>query len=262
MNKKVILISIDGMRPDGFLECKNPYVNELMERSTYCLKASSVMPTVTLPCHLSIFMSVPPERHGTETNVYVPPVRPVEGLFEAVKRNGKRCAMFYGWEELRDVSRPGSLDRAVLSECYTREDNDSYLTDLALEYMAEAAPDFLFLYLVDTDTKGGHDNGWMSEEYLKYVSRAIDCVKRVIEKAADEYTVIVTADHGGHARGHGADMPEDMNIPMFFCGSDFCGGSTLSGISLLDIAPTVAELLEIVPPREWEGRSVLGELLD
>ena len=30
MKNKVILISIDGMRPDGFLECGNPYIEELM----------------------------------------------------------------------------------------------------------------------------------------------------------------------------------------------------------------------------------------
>ena len=28
-NKKVILISIDGMRPDGLIKCKNSYVDEL-----------------------------------------------------------------------------------------------------------------------------------------------------------------------------------------------------------------------------------------
>ena len=27
--EKVILISIDGMRPDGFLACGNPYIEEL-----------------------------------------------------------------------------------------------------------------------------------------------------------------------------------------------------------------------------------------
>lgn len=27
---KVILISVDGMRPDGFLACKNPYIAKTM----------------------------------------------------------------------------------------------------------------------------------------------------------------------------------------------------------------------------------------
>ena len=64
MNRKVILISIDGMRPDGLLQCGNPFVQELMKRGSYTLEGSSVNPPVTLPCHMSIFHSVTPDRHG------------------------------------------------------------------------------------------------------------------------------------------------------------------------------------------------------
>jgi len=34
--------------------------------------------------------------------------------------------------------------------------------------------------MAETDEKGGHDSGWMSETYLEYISRAIDNVKRGI----------------------------------------------------------------------------------
>ena len=71
MKNKVILISIDGMRPDGLLQCGNPYVQELMKTSSYCLKARSAQPSVTLPCHMTMFHSVPPMRHGITTNTYV-----------------------------------------------------------------------------------------------------------------------------------------------------------------------------------------------
>ena len=33
MEKKVILISVDGMRPDGLLQCGNPFVEELMKKN-------------------------------------------------------------------------------------------------------------------------------------------------------------------------------------------------------------------------------------
>ena len=32
MENKVILISIDGMRPDGFLACKNPYIEIISKK--------------------------------------------------------------------------------------------------------------------------------------------------------------------------------------------------------------------------------------
>ena len=85
MNKKVILISIDGMRPDGMQLCGNPYVNELEKICSYTYLARAVEPSVTLPCHFSMTHSVTPQRHGILTNTYIPQVRPVEGIFEKIK---------------------------------------------------------------------------------------------------------------------------------------------------------------------------------
>ena len=259
MENKVVLISIDGMRSDGFEQCANPYIDELKKIASYTLNARTVFPSVTLPCHMSLFHSVTPERHGITTNVYMPQVRPVNGLFEQLKNAGKVSAMFYGWEPLRDVSRPGSLKKADYINAYSFEHTDAMLTDSALDYIAMAKPDFVFLYMVETDEKGGHDNGWMSEAYLDYINRAISNVKRVIEETNGEYTVIVTADHGGHDRSHGSDMDEDMTIPMVFYGPQFAPGKELSGVSILDIAPTIAEIMEVQKAKEWEGKSLISD---
>ena len=97
MKNKVILISIDGMRPDGLKQCGNEYLYELEKMSAYTYTASSMIPSVTLPCHYSMAHSVTPQRHGIITNTYVPEVRPVKGLFERIKESGGKNAMFYGW---------------------------------------------------------------------------------------------------------------------------------------------------------------------
>lgn len=107
--QRTILMSIDGMRPDGLLKCGNPYLDELIKKSSYTFEAKTVFPSITLPCHLSMFHSVPPQRHGTLSNDYVVPVRPVSGLFEVLNMSRKKSAMYYGWEQLRDIARPGSL---------------------------------------------------------------------------------------------------------------------------------------------------------
>ena len=114
----------------------------------------------------------------------------------------------------------------------------------------------MFLYMVETDEKGGHDNGWMSQAYLDRISMAVDNIRRVIEECGDRYTVIVTADHGGHDRMHGTDAPEDMTIPMFYFGKQFAKGVRFSGGSILDIAPTIAKIIGIEPADEWEGTPV------
>ena len=66
-----------------------------------------------------------------------------------------------------------------------------------------------------------------------------------------------TADHGGHDRTHGTDSPENMTIPFIIKGKDFKAGEKLENVSIKDIAPTVAKLLDIVPDQAWEGKSLV-----
>lgn len=223
MDKKVILISIDGLRPDAVETCGHSFVNTLKENGCYSLDASSVVPPVTLPAHTSIFYSVPPIRHGIITNDYMPPVRPIRGLAEQLERADKTCAAFYGWEPMRHVWTSGNMKYSFFVNEYEEDNSDLLLTQEVLSLIARKEPDFVYLYLVETDDKGGHD-------------------------------------HGGHDRGHGENIPEDMTIPMFFVGKEFPKGVQLHGLTLLDLAPTIADLMKISKSREWEGTSVLEKL--
>ena len=110
--------------------------------------------------------------------------------------------------------------------------------------------------MVETDEKGGHDCGWMSDGYLERIKGAIGNVQRVWEELKGEYTIIVTADHGGHDRIHGTDLPEDMTIPMFFIGPAFEPAHQLDNIGILDIAPTIAKIMGVQSDRDWEGKTV------
>ena len=260
MKEKVILICIDGMRPDGFLACGNPFIHNMMELGSYCLESQTVFPSSTLPCHMSMFHSVPPERHGILSNTYVPMVRPVSGLFEQIKLMGGVSDMYYGWEPLRDIGQPKSLTRSAYICARGEDDTDNKLTEIALNRLRSDKPDFIFLYLVETDEKGGHDDGWMSDSYLHYVNVAIENVKKVYELAHEDYTIIITADHGGHDRLHGTQMKEDMTIPTFFIGKHFEPGKQLTGVSILDLAPTIAAIMGVPKAPEWEG-SVLADTL-
>ena len=257
MEKKVILILVDGMRPDGFEKCGNPFAEEIKKLGTSRMNARTVMPSVTLPCHMSLFHSTDPDRHGILSNTYVPQIHYIEGLIDRIARRGGKCAMFYNWEELRDLCRPGdTLDYSLFINEERAPGTDVRITDGAIRYIADEKPDFVFLYLGETD-EIGHGNGWMSEKYLGAINTAIDCTKRVFEALGEEYTLILTADHGGHDRGHGSDMPEDMTIPIFCVGSDFEKGVSLPGGSIKDIAPTVAKVMGIDPVREWEGKAMI-----
>ena len=251
---KVVLIFVDGMRPDALVNI--PEVAAMKAASTHCLAATTVMPSVTLPCHMSLFHSVDPDRHGTTTNIYMPQVRPIAGLCEVLARAGKKCAMFYDWEELRDLTRPASLVKA-----YFRRGNllgyagiDAELTQNALDYLATGEADFTLIYMGEPDA-AGHNFGWMGEEYLAAVGRCWHNIDRIRQSLGKDYTVIVTADHGGHGRSHGCDIPEDMTIPILFEGPAFSADTAMEGVNIKDLAPTITTLLGVAPDAEWEGKS-------
>ncbi|MBQ9921623.1 MAG: hypothetical protein IJO52_05515, partial [Clostridia bacterium] len=63
------------------------------------------------------------------------------------------------------------------------------------------------------------------------------------------------ADHGGHDRCHGADIPEDMTVPLIIK-SDLVKPGKLESSNIRDIAPTVAKILGVNKPVEWEGKEL------
>ncbi|MCU6711389.1 alkaline phosphatase family protein [Paenibacillus sp. J5C_2022] len=257
MGEKVLLISVDGMRPDSLEAAGHSFVKEMMKKGSYTLHAQTVMPSVTLPCHMSMFHSVPPERHGIVDNVYTPQVRPVAGLCEQLRSHEKVCAFFYNWSELRDLTRPGSLAySSYISGDISYEASNKKITEQAIDYMNQDAPDFTFLYLGHVD-EAGHKYGWMSAEYIQAVHDSWACIEQAACAIPEQYTVIVTSDHGGHGRGHGTDMPEDMTIPLLMTGPTIASGKQIDTASILDIAPTVAKLLGVPGNKDWEGNCLV-----
>lgn len=253
---KVLLILPDGMRPDSLTNI--PQAQKMLTEASHSLNAQTVFPSVTLPCHISLFHSVTPQRHGTTTNTYTPQVRPIPGLCEVLRQADKKCALFYNWEEIRDVSRPNSLAHA----CFFAGRRIGYkeageeLTDAAIKYLKKYDTDFTFIYFGYPDA-AGHKHGWMTDEYLEAIQSSWDNIEKLMEQLGDEYTYIITADHGGHDRTHGSEMPEDMLIPIIIKGKDFEAGKVIENACITDIAPTVAKLLGVSPDPEWEGTSMI-----
>lgn len=253
MNRKVILILADGMRPDAMEDL--PYVKEFMKKSAYTMKMKTVFPSVTLPCHMSLFLGVPPERHGITTNLYMPPVRPVNGIFEQIHIAKKTTAAFYDWEQLRDLWRPGNITYSRFEAGHTAE-IAARNTDDAIRYISENSPDFVFLYIGYPDG-AGHNYGWMTPEYIESVKVSWENIARIVGRFEEEYTFIITADHGGHDRIHGTEMPEDMTIPFMAMGPDFTPGEIREEVNIMDITPTVVKLVGADAADEWEGKCLI-----
>lgn len=258
MENKVLLVLIDGLRPDALEQCSHSFLKKFMHKCSYTKRGLSVNPSVTLPCHMSIFHSVNPDRHGVMENIYVRPPHPVNGLFEVLAKNKKKSFFFYTWEELRDIGRPGSLARQEFCsyEKYGRQ-ADVCMCLRTIEALKNEQPDFIFYYMTCPD-EVGHKYGWMSTEYMDAVNFASETVKKIVEALPENYNLIITADHGGHDRTHGTTMAEDMMIPMMFYGTAWEADKEMNNIGLLDLAPTIASLLGCEPDSVWEGSNILS----
>lgn len=208
---------------------------------------------------MSLFHSVDPARHGVTTNVYTPQVRPIDGLFECLGRTC-RCGMYYNWEDLRDVSRPGSLAESVCFSQYAQgyEQSNAMVTEAAIRGMHDHGMDMTFTYLGWAD-EAGHEHGWMSEPYLLAVRESLRCVRQLIDQAPPRCVTLMLADHGGHERTHGVVIPEDMTIPVMIHGAGEVGQMTQT-VSIKDIAPTIAALMGCPVPKEWEGRNLISHV--
>ena len=250
---KVVMILVDGMRPDAFI--KSPLSSKLINKSSYCLKSKTVMPSMTLPCHMSLFLSVDPLRHGIISNQYVPQVRPIKGLCEVLAQNEKTCAFFYNWEELRDLVRPSHLAYSFYAsgEKLGYDKANAMVVKDAIEKISQHQFDFSFVYLGETDEEG-HRYGWMGDKYMASVYRSIEDVYRIMNALGDEYTYILLADHGGHDRIHGHDIDEDMTIPVLMSGNHILQNHELENVSIKDIAPTIVSLMGLKKDKDWEGK--------
>lgn len=252
------LVMLDGLRPDALSDAGCPNIQSIRLRGSSTLHASSVIPSVTLPCHLSIFYSVPPSRHGITTNNWQPMARPLPGLIEQAHSADRKTAFFHNWEPLRNLNSPGTLTFSYFRDnVYTDlEWGDYVIATEAARYIETDQPDFVFVYFGTVDTVG-HISGWMSDAYLQQAERVDRALGVLLDGLPKNHTILLHSDHGGHGRSHGTDMPEDMTIPWMVAGPGIRSGYEIQGpVSLLDTAPTLAAILGVKPHRDWEGNCV------
>ncbi|NJN18463.1 MAG: sulfatase-like hydrolase/transferase [Oscillochloris sp.] len=253
----VVLIMLDGVRPDALDAADCPQLQAFRDQAAATMDARSVMPSITLPCHVSIFHSVPPQRHGITSNDWTPPARPLPGLIEVAAAAQKRCGFFYNWEQLRDLSRPGHLHYSYFRDGAEHDPAaDEAVAHMAAEVIGAEKLDFAFVYFGTVDT-AGHTFGWMSDGYLNQLERIDRVFGALLAALPAASTILVQSDHGGHERTHGTAMVEDLRIPWMLSGPGVRAGTPIdAAVSLLDSAPTIAHILGLDAPAAWEGRVV------
>lgn len=264
ITRNVMVISIDGLRPDAITTFKAPTMTRLMREGTYTLSASTIYPSKTLPSHTSMLTGETPDRHhvlwndvltAEATSIEVP------NIFSVARAHGYRTAAFFSKAKFQPLQRPGTLDYSQApGGWWGRWSSDRTVADVA-KYLAVAPPNLLFVHLTDPDASG-HSAGWMSAQYGRAVLAADAAVGRLLDLAdgsygAGNYSVILTADHGGHGKDHGTQDPQDVTIPWITWGRGVKPGVQLTtSIQTMDTASTVLWLMGLSEPTDWAGAVV------
>jgi hypothetical protein len=64
----VIVVSIDGLRPDAIQRYNLQTLSRLMREGAYTLEARTILPSTTLPSHTSMLTGLAPSVHGVTWN--------------------------------------------------------------------------------------------------------------------------------------------------------------------------------------------------
>src|SRR3954463_11455091 len=108
--ERMVIISIDGCRPDLLLRANTPTVHGLIARSTFTFWARTTPHSITLPSHTSMLTGVVPRKHKIEWNEDLELVHPVypsyPTLFEVAKRAGYTTGMVASKSKFRVLNKP------------------------------------------------------------------------------------------------------------------------------------------------------------
>jgi arylsulfatase A-like enzyme len=262
----VIVVSIDGLRPDAIATFKAPTLQRLVEEGSYSLSARTILPSKTLPSHTSMLTGEPPERHGVLWNSAIedqPGTIEIPTIFGVARQHGYSTAAFFSKSKFSHLQQPGTLDYSQAPGGWFGKWSASQTMGDVERYLLEAKPNLLFVHLTDPDS-AGHAAGWMSAEYGNGVLKADAAMARLIKASdvaygAGEYTLIVTADHGGHDYGHGSDDLRDVTIPWIAWGEGVKRGRLLeSKVETMATASTALFLLGLNRPSGWSSSPVLA----
>jgi arylsulfatase A-like enzyme len=239
--ERVLIVSVDGLRPDLALRADTPAIHGLLKEASFTFWARTTAESVTLPSHTSMLTGVVPIRHEVQWNKDLPlehPVYPVfPTLFELAKHAGYTTAMAAGKSKFINLAVPGSLDWQYIPDTSTSQDADVIVH--ALDILENHRPRVMFVHLPSVDNVG-HASGWASEQQMRAIAYADGCIGRLLEaleemKLRDSTMIIVTSDHGGAGLTHGPDDPRSRHIPWIVAGPGIRRGLDLTQYGQLTV---------------------------
>ena len=267
----VVLISIDGLRPDLALRANMPALRGLLRNGAYTFWATTTAVAVTLPSHTSMVTGVSPDKHGVTWNGDMPlrkqiyPRQPT--VMEMARKAGLVTAMVAGKSKLSTLNKPGTINYAVYPSTGNSLSSDNTVATAAEKILAAHKPGLTFIHFADVDS-AGHEHGWGSPQQIATIEHTDTRLARILSSLnragmRQSTVVIVSADHGGAGLKHGANDARSRHIPWIIAGPGIKRGYDLTRraevmVRTEDSAATISYLLGLPQRGYFDGKPVMA----
>ena len=255
--RKVLIIGIDGFRPDAMRADKTPFLHKLsLEGSTYFTNRNHVeYYSSTGPNWSSLLTGVHWCKHQvTRSNDYSGNrLQEFPHFFKYIEEadSSLKTASFVRWTPINQNITREHADYANFTGT-----SDVKVYNAAVDMLLNQEPidpDILFLHFIDLDA-AGHGFGFHPDvpEYAKavaiidgYVSGLISIIEEK-RMNGEDWMIFVVSDHGGDGREH-YDFSKDSNSHTIFFVNHPNIPFTHSYISSqTDLVPTIMDFMGIV----------------
>jgi predicted AlkP superfamily pyrophosphatase or phosphodiesterase len=274
LTPKVLIIGIDGVRPDVLASVATPNLDALISQGTYSDRARTGLPTVSGPGWSSMLIGVWPGKHGVMDNDFTTNrYDRYPDLFTRIEQVRPELHTFVvaDWLPLVTDDAGGPLiataDSTVVLDGYALgwAAADTRSVEIAVEHLRDADPDVAFVYLGNPD-ETSHEAESIGSEYRaaialadRHVGQLIDAVRRRRSHNTEDWLVLVSTDHGRRPDGgHGGESEEERTIFYLASGPAAEIGRSRTIPEIVDVAVTaLAHLrIEIDPAWELDGKVV------
>lgn len=214
---KVLVVGLDGVRPDALRRARTPYLDMLRRHGGFTDDARSqrTAPAVSAPGWASILTGVEAARHGVTSNRAVGSWRRDHATFlqRASDERGATAQAFVHWQPLRRLIED-TVPVTVIPD-------DARLCEAAAASLQSDDVDVTFVHFDDPDHAGHDEGGFLptNPRYLHAIERSDAHLGRLLGAiaaregaGAESWRVIVTTDHGGDAHGHGGDDEDNQRV--------------------------------------------------
>lgn len=252
-----LVVSIDGVAPRFVTPGSMPTLCELARKGASCFDARTIDPSITLPAHTSLFRGVAAVDHGIVSNDDCELKSSASSFLRQARKSGLQTAALFNWQRFSRVLEQDAVDQLFVIDGGYSPSEDEVTIANACTVLSSRSQDLVFVYIAQPDL-AGHESGWGSEEYLAALDRSDALLAQLWSLLGPQDSILVTTDHGGLGNDHQMSRPEDVQTFVAMCSPRLSAHSRWTSASILDVAPTIADVCEFPSDPHWQGKSLIG----